>query len=197
MQSNMKAGVAAIVRPAAATLRSSAAQPGSHMCSPSAVAARSTLSCHALMRSACGSMMPPALQLRGFSSSAAGANMEGLPDAMQRMLSLDNASQVRVVLPVAFRRRKAVFAAVLAVAFRRRAGCRFSPCCAACRDRQQKNCYMPAICSVGPCRYLQCPPVALPSADGKEQTRNATDYSAVSAPPLGHGFQRGPNCHPF
>jgi len=106
--------------------------------------------------------MPPALQLRGFSSSAAGANMEGLPDAMQRMLSLDNASQVRVVLPVAFRRA-----------------------------------YMPAICSVGPCRYLQCPPVALPSADGKEQTRNATDYSAVSAPPLGHGFQRGPSCHPF
>jgi len=85
--------VAAIVRPAAATLRSSAAQHGSHVCVPSAVAARSTLSCHALRRSACGSVMPPSLQLRGF-SSAAGANVEGLPDAMQRMLSLDNASQM-------------------------------------------------------------------------------------------------------
>jgi len=176
MQFNMKAGVAAIVRPAAATLRISAAQHGSHVCVPSAVAARSTLSCHALRRSACGSVMPPALQLRGF-SSAAGANVEGLPDAMQRMLSLDNASQVRVVLPVASRRA-------------------YKPAAAARLDTQRMQCALSALASGVP-PHLQCPPVALPRADGKEQTRNATDCSAVSAPPLGHGFQRGPNCHPF
>jgi hypothetical protein len=77
------------------------AQPGSHGAvpapsAPAIAAVRSTLSCPLLTpRLAC---LPAAGHARAL-SSAAGSELEQLPEAVRRMLSLENASQVPSAAP--------------------------------------------------------------------------------------------------
>lgn len=101
---SMKIAGASAARPVvAAAMRGVTSPHGSHASPTSATAlaaaVRSTLSCHGLKRSAC--VVPPAVQVRGFSSPA-GTEIDQLPDALQRMLSLDNASQVLPAAAAAF-----------------------------------------------------------------------------------------------
>ena len=136
-------------------------QPGSHGAVPAPSAAaiaavRSTLSCPVLTPRL--AYLPAAGQARAL-SSAAGSELEQLPEAVRRMLSLENASQVPAAGSADFARTPVVWAGAPA-----RVPSSRCPCAGVL------TCSLPS-----------------PAADGKERARDPGGDRQVSAPSRGHG----------
>ena len=191
-------GSAPIVGRAAATALRPACWSAHHASAASssrgavaAAAARSTLACHSLRGSA-GVLVPSALHLRSFSSPAE-AEFEQLSDAVRRMLSLDNASQVLAL--------HAVFSPALhATSPRESAGrARALPVVHSARVCSPGGLFLALVSSAGSAGshllFLLSQTRLL--LDGKEQARHPAGDCAVPASPRRHGITGGADRDPF